>query len=1210
MNRFLPYLFMLFSSVLWGQNLTSLNGTVTDSSGAVVPGAKVSIENQATGASRGVESDTAGKYTFPQLAPGTYKVTAAGQGFATATVSDVRLLVSTPATLNITLEVGAITQTVNVSGEGTQVNTQDASLGNALGTRPILQLPLEGRNVVGLLSLQPGVTFLGENSASSRSGSVNGGKSDQANVTLDGVDVNDQQNRSAFTSVLRVTLDSVQEFRVITTNANAEFGRSSGAQINLVTKSGTNALHGSMYEFHRNTLTTANSFLSNAATPRVERPKLIRNVFGASVGGPVVKNKAFYFLNYEGRRDASELGAQRTVPTAEFRQGIVQYQRTDNSIARLSAERIRQIDPLGIGPNAEVLKAFQSYPLPNNNSSGDGLNTAGYRFIAPVGVRWNTYLARFDFSPSASGRHNLFLRGNLQNDHSNTLPQFPNQPPNSVDLANSKGMAAGYNVVLRPNLIASLRYGFTRQGLENSGTQVASAVQFFTLSDPVGLTTAFTRLTPVHNPSQDFTWTRGAHNIQFGAVQRFVRNRRVNYERAFHSAQTRASRLEGSGAALDLWPDLNRNARDNYRSQMVDLLGIISTANANYNYDLQGNVQALGTPVDRTFGGEEYEFYGQDTWRATRSLTFTVGLRYSLMPPIYETNGVLVSLTPSLGDWFNQRGGLAQQGLPGTRTTPIRYVPKGHPDATELYAYHKKNFAPRFAVAWSPQSTDGVGKWLFGGPGRTSIRAGWGMFYELFGQSLINRADAGGLGLSTQIQTAGSQFNERTAPRFTGVFNLPAGLIPAAPRQQFPIEAPFSFARGSNIDSSIVPPYTMNLNFSVGREFGRGLFVQASYVGRLSRRSLIQSDVATPANLVDPKSGMDYFAAARQLAELQVANTAVANVPAIAYWENLWPGAAGRGLTATQAVYQRYVARAPDYATALEDIDFRCNPSCSVFGPYAIYDRQFASFTAWRSIVGGSYHAMQWTVQQRMKNVEFAFNYTLSKSLDQGSRAESDGTGATFGFLTNPWNPGLHKGVSDYDMRHQWNVYGVVELPVGKGQRWLNRGGVADAVLGGWQLSGIYRQSSGLPIGVRNGRAWPTNWQWQGFATQVAGVANTGSHKNAPSVVGNGGPNIFADPNVALNAFQFTRPGGSGTRYAVRGDGIFTIDSNLAKSFRMPYAESHRLQIRWEVFNVTNSVVFDVASLSLDIGSRGTFGRYSGLLTQPRVMQFGARYEF
>ncbi len=270
----------LLATVLPAQNLTSLHGTVADSSGAVVPGAKIGLENQGTAAIRSTETDASGKYSFPQLPPGTYKVTASANGFNTASAGEVRLLVSSPATLNITLEIGSITQTVNVTSEGTQVNTQDASLGNALGTRPILQLPLEGRNVVGLLSLQPGVTFLGENSTSSRSGSVNGGKSDQANVTLDGVDVNDQQNRSAFTSVLRVTLDSVQEFRVITTNANAEFGRSSGAQINLVTKSGSNQLHGSMYEYHRNTITTANSFLSNAAIPAVPRPKLIRNVFG------------------------------------------------------------------------------------------------------------------------------------------------------------------------------------------------------------------------------------------------------------------------------------------------------------------------------------------------------------------------------------------------------------------------------------------------------------------------------------------------------------------------------------------------------------------------------------------------------------------------------------------------------------------------------------------------------------------------------------------------------------------------------------------------------------------------------------------------------------------------------------------------------------------------------------------------------------------
>jgi hypothetical protein len=1206
-SRLFPAIFCLAS--LYGQNLTSLNGTITDASGGTVLGATVTLESTTTGAGRTTSSDAAGAYSFPQLTPGIYKLTASAKGFNTATVEDVRVLVSSPATLDLRLEVGATSQTVEVSADATQVSTQDAALGNALGTRPILQLPLEGRNVVGLLSLQPGVTFLGEGSENFRNGSVNGGKSDQANVTLDGVDVNNQETRSAFTSVLRVTLDSVQEFRVITSNATANFGRSSGAQINLVTKSGTNSLHGSTYEYHRNTITTANSFLNNAATPGVQRPKLIRNVFGASAGGPVVKNRAFFFLNYEGRRDASAKAAERLVPTAGFRLGILQYQRNNGSIGSLTPAQIRELDPLKIGVNAEVLRVLQSYPLPNTSSAGDGLNTAGFRFTAPVNVHWNTYIARFDFNPGESGRHAIFLRGNLQNDSSNSLPQFPEQPPNSVNLDNSKGLAAGYNVVITPTLIGSLRYGFTRQGFEISGTQTASAVQLFTVADPIGLTTAVTRLAPVHNPSQDFTWTKGAHNIQFGGVQRFIRNQRISYERAFHSAQTRASRLAGGGSVFDL-PDLHLNARDSYRSQIVDLLGIVSTANANYNYDLQGNVQALGTPVDRTFAGEEYEFYAQDTWRVTRSLTVSAGLRYSLMPPIHEANGIQVSLSPSLGAWFDERGGLAEQGRSQRQATPLRYVPLGQPGSSELYEFHKKNFAPRLAVAYSPQSNSGFLGWLFGGPGKTAIRAGWGMFYELFGQSLINRADSGGFGLSSQIQTAGSQFNESTAPRYNGIFSFPAGLIPAAPPQQFPVDAPFAFGRGSNIDSQIRPPYTMSMNLSFGREFGHGLFVQGSYVGRLSRRSLIQSDVATPANLVDQRSGMDYFEAARRLAVFKQRNTPANQVPQIAFWENLWPGAAGSGLTATQRVYERYALRAPDYATALEDIDLKCTPACSTLGPNAIYDRQFASFTAWRSIANGSYHAMQWTVSQRMKNAELGFNYTFGKSIDLGSKTESQGTDAVWGFITNPWNPGLHKAVSDYDVTHNWNMYGVAELPFGKGKRWASRGGLVDALIGGWQLSGIYRQSSGFPISVRNGRAWPTNWQWQGWATQLSPLAESGSYKNAPAVVGAGGPNIFPDPAAALAAFDYTLPGGTGSRNTVRGDGYFTIDTNLAKAFTMPYAESHRLQIRWEVFNVTNSVRFDVASMSIDVGQRGSFGRYGGLLTSPRVMQFGARYEF
>lgn len=217
------------------------------------------------------------------------------------------------------------------------------------------------------------------------------------------------------------------------------------------------------------------------------------------------------------------------------------------------------------------------------------------------------------------------------------------------------------------------------------------------------------------------------------------------------------------------------------------------------------------------------------------------------------------------------------------------------------------------------------------------------------------------------------------------------------------------------------------------------------------------------------------------------------------------------------------------------------------------------------------------------------------------------------GIISNPWDPGLRRAVSDYDMTHQFNANWIIELPLGRGRKWLHRNNrILNAVAGGWQWSGIWRQTSGLPISVSNGRIWPTNWQWQANATQVGPVPAQQTTKNAPAPVPGGfaGPNVFADPAAALAAYDFTYPGGVGQRNGIRGDGYFTIDMGLAKRFYMPYSEKHSLQFRWEIFNVTNSVRFDVRNLSLSLGDQATFGRYFGALTSPRVMQFGLRYEF
>src|SRR5262245_10521337 len=281
-------LLVLSTAVYQAQTTSVLSGVVTDPSGALFPGVDLVLVNSETNGQRGAKSDEAGRYSFPQMQPGNYVLTARAPGFPEVVIRDIRLLVNTPSMVNVRFNIGTFEQSVAVLEAAPQVNTQVATIGNAVGPRSLLALPFEARNVVGLLSIQPGVTFFGDPSQRDdyRSGSVNGSKSDQGNVTLDGVDVNDQQNRTAFTSVLRTTLDSVQEFRTTTTNGGTYVGRTSGAQVALVTKSGTNAVHGSLYEYHRNTITSANSFFNNASA--VPRPKLIRNVFGGSVGGPIV----------------------------------------------------------------------------------------------------------------------------------------------------------------------------------------------------------------------------------------------------------------------------------------------------------------------------------------------------------------------------------------------------------------------------------------------------------------------------------------------------------------------------------------------------------------------------------------------------------------------------------------------------------------------------------------------------------------------------------------------------------------------------------------------------------------------------------------------------------------------------------------------------------------------------------------------------------
>ena len=507
-----PVCFLLSISCAWAQTgTTSLHGKVLDSTRALVAGATITLENQAQGFSRSATSSSTGEFEFLALPPGTYVLTVEKSGFKRYQQTHLQLLVNVPTSVNVLLEVGTLTTQIEVSGEAPVINTEDASMGIAFGENQVKELPLEGRNVPDLLTLQPGVAYTGNRADTStddtRSGAVNGARSDQGNVSLDGIRVNDEGGH-AFTSVLPVTLDSVQEFRVTTTNANADEGGTSGAQVALVTKSGTNSFHGSAYEYLRNTYTNANDYfnkltqLENCTLPNPndcnKAPQLIRNIFGGSIGGPVKKDRLFFFLNYEGTRVAESIvSSGEEVPSLAMRDGVLQYLCTLNpdgspntslcpggpssavqgksgktytpapGYTALGFRQLQQLDPIHAGPAAGAMAYFQTLPVPNSNVTGDGFNYQGFVFAAPTHETQNVYIGRADYNITQDGKQRLSVMGALRNDSSDACggcqPYFPGELPQMQTVYHNKGIVVGYSAVIRPNLMSNFHYGFVRE---------------------------------------------------------------------------------------------------------------------------------------------------------------------------------------------------------------------------------------------------------------------------------------------------------------------------------------------------------------------------------------------------------------------------------------------------------------------------------------------------------------------------------------------------------------------------------------------------------------------------------------------------------------------------------------------------------------------------------------------------------------------------
>lgn len=1234
-----------FSSAQTGTS--SVSGNVKDAQGNVVAGATVTLKNVANNFSRTQVTDNSGNFNFTALPPDTYTVEIEAQGFKKAVTADVQALVAKPTNLVFTLEVGAVTEVVNISASSidTLVNTTDASLGNNFVSKQILDLPLNARNVGDLLSLQPGVT---------RDGYVAGGRADQANLTLDGVDVNEQVAGSTFDPILRVNPDSVDEFRVETVNSDATKGRSSGAQVQFITKGGSNEWHGSLYEYHRNTVTTANDFFNNASKPFVPRPKLIRNLFGGTLGGPAVKDRFFFFYNYDALREAREIPVNRTVPRASMGQGLLKYFDPDGNVVTLTTAQINALTStannvavVDVNPFVTNLLASAAARYPTNNDRlGDDLNTGGFQFNASVPSKLNAHTLRLDWNLTRDSSQQITFRGNYQHDLVSNIPAFPDTPAGNT-WSHPLGFAIGHTWTISSKMINKFTYGFTRSAFTIDGDSSANAITFRDVFSTVNFSRTFARVTPVQNFTNDFNWTLGNHTLGFGTNIRTIRNRRLNFGSSYDNGAVNSSWYASSGRSVTepitrsgsglpgIDPDFSLSAQ----RALAVLFGRLSQYTARANYELSGQRLPYGTGVSRTFASEEYDFYGQDTWRITPTITATAGLRYGLSRPVYEMNGYQAAPNISMSEYLQRRIAASANGQNYTDPLIVELIGPAN-GKRDFYPWDKNNFQPNLSIAWSPNFRSGILGKLFGADQTTVIRGGFRITNDYFGQALAVNFDANNtLGFGSNFTIPANTYNVSTnpAPLITSlginIQTLPGITLPTT--LSFPQQQPANFARRieGTLDSNLQSPINYTWNVTLERKFKGDIVVTTSYIGRLARHLLAARDVFAPNNLRDPASGMDWYTAAGILETYRVNRTPISQIPNIPYFNNFWaPGTLdpiffGLGLTNTQVIYAINAVTTTTVEDPNDTNQCRSIGGCYDFGTdwtftqdyldrfsgrRLFYQNQYGALSAYGTIGSSDYHGGSISVRQRFKGLQWDFNYTFSKSMDDASGLQTSGVYGS-AFILNALRQEDNRAVSDFDIRHIINFNSIWEIPIGKGRRFLNDlPGWANTLLGGWQLTTIARFNSGEVAGAPfDIYGWPTNWNVRSNNVRIAPVQSDPS-----PISGGGSPNLFSNPRGVYRSFRSARPGETGDRNIFRYPSYYVLDAGLYKAFQMPWNENHKLVFRWETFNVTNSARFiGIADFSMGLDPfraepGPSFGNFTGVNGDKRVMQFALRYEF
>lgn len=796
----------IFSALLLvapaGNSQTATTGTVvgvvTDRSGATVADAGVSLRNTATNSEVRQQTNGAGEYTFVNIVPGKYEIIVKKAGFRTSEVTALTIDVNKSYTVNVTLELGEVTQSVTVSTEaGVELQTTDAQVGNVVGGTTLVRLPTLQRDASELLTLQPATTPYDTPATGgfgNRGGSVAGARSDQNTITLDGIDITSNTVGGGATAVnfIPTGVESLDEFKVGVTDANSTFGRSSGAQITLVSKGGGNQFHGDGYWFHQSDGYNANSWdlnhtkdkaLGTSFTPKTPFKD---NREGVSIGGPIIHNKTFFFSNYEVRRFPAGQTITRVVPTSMLAQGTLQFKDATGTLrpynllsaANCGPTGTSLCDPRGLGISPTIKALWALEPGGNDSTQGDGNNTTGFRGTPTTPQKNDFVTFRLDHNFSQKMHffgHYIYSR-NVQTTSNQEDIIGGKAIAESGSQNRGDGVIAALDYAFSPTMTDTVRYGWIRSRTFNPGLSPSASAALLnipgtsTSAGAVALGPALAATgfldTPIDVDTQrartqgnfqrnkeledDFSKIKGSHTIVAGGDVRWLPIRAQRNDKVVGSLASLVAVMDAdvngsqSLPAADRPPSCGGAITTFCLNSAADIqtwdrlyaaaLGIVDNISVLATRDGSLNALPFGTPLIANANMQAYDFYGQDTWRIKPTLTLTYGLTYGWQtPPTEAHNEQTFIVDAATSQIFTGQGYITQKlqaAQQGQVFNPtIGYLPIAKSGRSQIYNTDYGDWGPRASLAWSPSYSNGLLGSLFG-RSKTVVRTGFGIYFD------------------------------------------------------------------------------------------------------------------------------------------------------------------------------------------------------------------------------------------------------------------------------------------------------------------------------------------------------------------------------------------------------------------------------------------------------------------------------------------------